>query len=123
MKAQLKAFLLQPVLLVCTAVFLVNQGFDRTDTYIPFISAYLDDFLTIPLSGSFILLVQRFATYRNPAYVLPLWQVVFLWVAFSVWFEWYLPQQSTDFVQSWGDLVAYGLGGVLFQLALNRPQA
>ena len=122
MRAALKQYLLNPVLVVCTLVFAINQVFDHTGVYIPFVHAYLDDFLTLPLSGALILFVQRFLTYRNPAYVLPVWQVAFLWLVFSVWFEWYLPQQSAAYVQNGWDVVAYALGGVLFQFTINRPQ-
>ena len=122
MRAALKQYLLNPVLVVCTLVFAINQVFDHTGVYIPFVHAYLDDFLTLPLSGALILFVQRFLTYRNPAYVLPVWQVAFLWLVFSVWFEWYLPQQSAAYVQNGWDVMAYALGGVLFQFTINRPQ-
>ena len=122
MWAALKSYLFQPVLLVCTAVFIINQIFDHTGVYIPFVHAYLDDFLTLPLSGALILLVQRFVVYRHPSYVLPVWQVVFLWAVFSVWFEWYLPEQSAAYVRNGWDVVAYALGGVLFHFTTNRPQ-
>ena len=105
-----------------SVVFIINQVFDHTGVYIPFVHAYLDDLLTLPLSGALILFVQRFVTYRNPAYVLPLWQVAFLWAVFSVWFEWYLPAQSDAYVQNGWDVVAYAVGGVLFHRVINRPQ-
>lgn len=110
------------MLVTCTVVFAINQVFDRTGVYIPFVHAYLDDFLTLPLSASLILFVQRFVTYRNPGYALPLWQLIFLWLVFSVWFEWYLPTQSARYVANAWDVVAYALGGVLFALTINKPQ-
>ena len=119
---QVKAFLTRPLLLLLVAVFFINQVFDHTGVYIPFVHAYLDDVLTIPLSATLILFVQRFVTYRSPAYTLPMWQVVFLWAVFSVWFEWYLPQQSAAFVRNWWDILAYAVGGVLFVWKLNKPQ-
>lgn len=118
---QIKAFLTRPLLLVLVAVFIINQVLDRTGTYIPFVHAYLDDVLTIPLSATFILFFQRFVTYRNPAHTLPVWQIVFLWAAFSVWFEWYLPEQSAAYVRNEWDLVAYAAGGGLFLWKLNKP--
>ena len=122
MRSAIRQYLLNPVLLSCTVVFLINQVFDHTGVYIPFVHAYLDDFLTIPLSGAYTLFVQRFLTYRNPAYVLPVWQLIFLWAVFSVWFEWYLPQQSDAYVRNAWDVVAYAVGGVFFHRVINRPQ-
>ncbi len=115
-------FLTRPLFLLLTALFLANQLIEHFGIVVPFVHAYLDDFLTLPLGLSFVLFVQRFLVYRDGRYSLPVWQIVFAWVVFSVWFELILPQYKATSVANVWDVVAYAAGGLVFYRRMNQPQ-
>ena len=117
----LKSVLRNPVFVVAAVLFSINFVLDRTGPTIPFVHSYLDDLLFLPLSLGLILLVQRAVTFRNTTYVLPWWQIIAAFAFFTVWFEWYLPQQSERYTGDWWDVLAYALGGALFVWRINVP--
>jgi len=81
-----------------------------------FITSWFSDFLAIP----FIMLLFRIVIgffendYRNKA--LPIYFIATAVVVYSVWFEWYLPNQNTVYIGDWIDVLAYVAGGLCFFL-------
>lgn len=79
---------------------------------IPFVHAYLDDVLCMPLLLFPVLWLFR--RFMGPGYVFPPAYPIFTWVALCVVFEGILPLKSPDFTADGVDMFCYALGAVLF---------
>ncbi|MCJ8163745.1 hypothetical protein MKJ04_02760 [Pontibacter sp. E15-1] len=112
--------LLHPFFLSCLLLFCLNQGLEQAQVYIWPLHTHLDDLLCLPITLQLVLVVQR-AYFRNPAMVLPRWQVVFAWAAFSVCFELLLPLYKPLYTADALDVAAYAFGGLGFAAILNKP--
>jgi hypothetical protein len=75
------------------------------------IGNYLSDFLC----GLFVLTIQKIYPRRQRSVSIEM--VLFSWVYVVILFEVLLPHFSDKFTADWADLVAYGLGGVLFHFS------
>jgi hypothetical protein len=84
----------------------------------PLLAAYLSDLLCLPLMLSVALAMHRLLICRTGT--LPRSWVVAAWLAVSVWFEGLLPLWSVQATADPLDVVAYALGGLIFQRWLNR---
>lgn len=87
----------------------------------PVLTAHLADFLALPLELTLVLWLMRRYYFRNPAFVLPTSWIVSTGVFFALWFEGILPYFSAYATADWLDVLAYGLGGLVFWRYLNRP--
>lgn len=74
---------------------------------------YLNDFLVIPMVGTFCLhcvwIIKKDNTIR-----LDIFTIFSLVALFSIFFEYYLPQQSYRYTEDILDVVCYFMGGVVF---------
>lgn len=91
---------------------------ERTGNPIPWVHAYLDDLFCMPLILFPVLLLFR--RWAGPLYRFPVSYAVLTWVALCVVFELVLPLRDPRFTADGWDMVAYGLGGVLFGY-MQRP--
>lgn len=84
-----------------------------------FVFHYLNDFLAIPIIATICLhgvwLIKKDYSIR-----LNLLTVMSLVAFYSVFFEYYLPQQSHRYTGDIWDVVCYSLGGIVFYLLQKR---
>lgn len=110
-----------PVFLVCLFLAFTNQVLEKGfGIFLPVVHCYLDDFLCFPIVLTLGLAAYRF---QWPVYQLTAWHVWPLVLIYSVYFEWYLPQQSVVYTADVLDVVMYALGAVFFQQFINRSGA
>lgn len=76
---------------------------------------HLNDFLLIPLVGTFALHVVWFLK-KDTRIRLNAFTIFSLVLLFSIVFEWYLPKQSFRYTADVYDVLAYTLGGFVFFL-------
>jgi maltodextrin utilization protein YvdJ len=88
----------------------------------PFVHAYLDDILALPVILTLVVAVQRQWIYRNPSYVLSKFQVFFAVLYVSVLFEGILPALSARYTRDSWDIPGYILGALIFYWFINRPE-
>ena len=103
------------------ALFLLNRWIEsRGLSFIP-VRSWLDDVLVLPLALGFALWIHR--RRRGGSWTIPMFQVIVAVVLYALVFELVLPSYLDSAVADPLDVVAYAVGGVLFQLLLNRPLA
>ena len=105
------------VFLVCLLLASANQILEKGfGVYIPIVHSYLDDVLCFP-----IVLTLGLAAYRlvDEQYTLTKFHYVFTFVVYAVYFEWYLPQISSNATSDGWDLLAYTVGMTLFGYFIN----
>lgn len=105
--------LLQPLFLLACFLFLLNQFLESQQIFIPYIHAYLDDFLCFPIVLTLILFLLR-RIYQNPNFRFTTLQIVFAVAYFSLAFEVVLPYFSANYRSDALDVVAYILGAMFF---------
>lgn len=114
----------QPLFLALSALYLFSQlnRHWRFWALPAALNSHLADVLTLPLLLSITLSIMRRYYFRHPAFVLPGSWVVCTWLSVSLIFELLLPLlRPRAFTADWLDIVAYGLGGLVFWRWLNRP--
>lgn len=79
----------------------------------PIIQGYLSDFLAIPLMLGVILIILRWYS-NDPRFQISSLRILFAFVYISVAFEWILPKYKANFHADWWDVLAYGLGALVF---------
>jgi hypothetical protein len=118
------AELRQPLFLVLAGLYLfslLNRHY-RFWALPAALNSHLADLLALPLLLTVTLSVMRRQYFRQPAFVLPGSWVASTWLSTSGLFEVLLPLlRPHAFRADWLDVVAYGLGGVVFWRWLNRP--
>lgn len=107
--------------LLSLALFLVVQilkfhAFSKPD----WIFHYLNDFITIPMVATICLHVI-WAIKKDRTIRLNIFTIISLVALFSLYFEFYLPKQSTRYTGDLWDVVCYFLGGMLFYFLQNIP--
>src|SRR5690554_7644742 len=87
-----------PLFLVLATCYAVYYGLKQTDLVLPvFITSYLADLLSIFLVNTFALWIIR-KMKNSPKLELPIAMVFLSVIMFSVFFEFFLPQQSPQYV-------------------------
>jgi hypothetical protein len=113
----MKRTLTNPVFLTCLLLASINQTLEKgLGVSIPVVHGYLDDLLCFPIG-----LTLGLAAYRIvwPNYRLTLWHIWPVVFIYSVYFEWYLPQTSTNYTSDLLDVLMYVLGALIFQRFIN----
>lgn len=103
--------------LCCLSLATANQALEKGFViFIPLIHSYLDDLLCLP-----IVLTLGLAAYRIvwPTYKLRLWHMIPVFVVYSIYFEWYLPQISLAYTSDLFDVLAYTGGLTIFSYFIN----
>ena len=109
----MKRTLSNPVFLICVGLAIVNQLIEKGfGIFIPIIHSYLDDVLCFPIVLTLGLGVYRFRWPNYQLSVYHIWPVVLI---YSVYFEWYLPLESTVYTADLLDVFMYVMGALIFQ--------
>ncbi|MDR0228720.1 MAG: hypothetical protein LBI72_06605 [Flavobacteriaceae bacterium] len=77
------------------------------------VNNYVNDFLTLPLVLTLGLYLIR-KIKREHTLKLPLLLVLLTAFAYSIYFEWYLPQYHIRYTGDWWDCVMYFCGAIVF---------
>ena len=85
----------------------------------PAITSYLRDLLCLPLMLGLALAAHQLVYGRQAR--LPASWVLAAWAAVALWFEVLLPRWAPHAVADAWDVLAYGVGALIFQRWLNRP--
>jgi hypothetical protein len=97
--------------------YLLEKGFG---IFIPFIHAYMDDLLCMPVVLTLTLFLLRWLL-NNPAFILSKKQVFFAVIYFSLAFELLLPIYSDNYTSDVMDPFAYGIGAVAYYNWIQAP--
>lgn len=101
-------------------VFLIYKFIQLTYPSIPFVHAYLEDVLAIPIvlkSAEFIIrLIPGKQDFR-----VRIMDVVVTTLMFSIYFEWWIPKVDLRFTSDLYDLIAYACGAGIFLFLLSAP--
>jgi hypothetical protein len=101
-------------------LFGINQGVERLlGIYIPFIHAYLDDLLAMPVVLGLTLQVFRWIHPLKTRFYFSKIQLTVGWVYFSFLFEVLLPQWADIYTADIWDVVCYGVGTIIFDRFIN----
>jgi hypothetical protein len=117
----MKRTLSNPVFLTCLVLAAGNQMLEKEfGVFLPIIHSYLDDLLCFP-----IVLTLGLAMYRAfiPNYKLDLLHMIPVLIAYSIYFELYLPSVSTSATSDPIDVLMYALGMAVFGYFINRNDA
>ncbi|WBO86387.1 hypothetical protein [Hymenobacter yonginensis] len=86
------------------------------------LNSHFADVLALPLLLTVALSFMRRLYFRQPTFVLPGSWVVSTWLSVALVFEVLLPRfRPRTYTADWLDIVAYGLGGLIFWRWLNCP--
>ncbi len=111
-----------PFFIFCCLVFWFNQGIERIwNIYIPYVHAYLDDLLAMPVIFGITLQVFRWIHPLKAAFTFTKIQLFVGWLYFSLIFEVFLPWRSDIYTADPWDVVCYGIGTFLFYKIINKP--
>ena len=76
----------------------------------------------MPLVMGFALLMQRLVIGNRQDFVFSNLMIVLVWLYASVMFEWILPKYY-PYTADWKDVIAYGIGALIFRFYLNTKPA
>lgn len=111
-----------PFFIILGLVYAVYYGLKQTDFVFPLlISNYLADLLSIFLVNTFTLWSVR-KIKNKPSVELPIYLVFLSIVMFSIFFEFILPNKSSNYVYDFWDIVCYAISGagyILWRKRLN----
>ena len=102
--------------LLMSCYFLIRYLRMTVDELPNFVRYHLTDLLFVPAMSLFALIIIRF-TRKEAELTIPWYSVVIQVIAVSIYFEWYLPNNSPEGHIHIGDLMdclMYAVGGVLF---------
>lgn len=110
-----------PFFVAACLLFWVNQYLEKIQgIYLPFVHAYLDDILAMPVVLGITLQVFQWIHPKKSAFRFTPVQVIVGWLYFSFLFEFLLPKWSDIYVADPIDVLMYGLGCLLFYRLINR---
>lgn len=111
---------LHPCFLICSITFLLNQLLEQLGYQIWVLNSFLDDLLCLPISLTLVLVAERLY-FSNASIILPKGYVLVSILLFGLVFEVLLPQLSPKHTADIWDMLAYSLGGLIFEMGINRP--
>ena len=116
------ALLKNKIFLIFIFLFIVNYLLEKCfGVFIPFIHAYLDDLLCMPIVLTITLALLHRMINTKP-YRLSGKQIIFAVAYFSIVFEVILPKLNKKHTADVLDVFAYALGAILFYLYINNVQ-
>ncbi|SIS53909.1 magnesium citrate secondary transporter [Belliella pelovolcani] len=111
-----------PFFLFCCLLFWVNQAIERLwGIFIPWIHAYLDDLLAMPVIFGITLQIFRWIHPLRNQFVFTKVQLLVGWFYFSLIFEVFLPRRSDIYTADPWDVLCYAIGTLLFYKLINFP--
>jgi hypothetical protein len=109
-----------PLFLISVFLFIMNQIMERKGIFIPWVHAYLDDLLCMPVTLTIALFMQQKFTF-SPSYTLSKNKIIGVLMFYSVFYEVWLPHIYSRYTSDVLDVAAYATGAVLFYFFLNNP--
>ena len=92
----------------------------KMQIYFPrLIQFYAIDLLAVPILGNLSLAFYRWIT-KEEQITLPIYSLIFLVIGLSFVFEYQMPKHHPRYVADVWDIVMYILGGLFFQLVMNK---
>ncbi|MCH7401469.1 magnesium citrate secondary transporter [Belliella kenyensis] len=111
-----------PLFIICCIAFWVNQAIERAwEIYIPWVHAYLDDLLAMPVIFGITLQIFRWIHPLKAKFRFSKKQLIIGWIYFSLIFEVFLPSRSDIYTADPWDVVCYGIGTIAFYIFINNP--
>ncbi|PKR79724.1 hypothetical protein CW751_13445 [Brumimicrobium salinarum] len=112
----MKKTISHPLFIVLFLIYITYYGLKQTEVVFPlFVSSYLADLLSIFLVNTFALAIIR-KVQNKPNLEFPPLLVLLSIAMFSLFFEFYLPSQSTIYVQDPWDILCYFISGGMYVL-------
>lgn len=111
-----------PYFLIPVLLFTINQYLEKVSgIFIPWVHAYLDDMLAMPVILGITLQVFRWIHPQKNQFVFKKIPLLVAWIYVSVVFEWYLPSTADYYIRDLWDVVCYALGTLFFHFKINLP--
>jgi len=115
-------YILKPWFLIICVIVLLHQILEKIGhIYIPFISAYLDPLLMMPIVLHLSLWERRLFFYKNIRFIFSPFDLAIYWIVISLITEILFPLLNKYFVADMGDVLCYLVGTCVFGLFLNKP--
>jgi len=109
-----------PFFIIPCIVFWTNQYLEKKQNiFIPFVHAYLDDLMAMPVVLGITLQAFRWIHPLKNAFVFTKFQVIIGFAYFSFLFEFVLPMWSDIYKADILDVVFYGVGALVFYNFIN----
>lgn len=110
-----------PFFYIPTLLFLANQILEKVfGVFIPFVHAYLDDLLAIPVILGITLQIYKKIHPKRERFTFTKTQILVAVIYVSVVFEWFLPKYSSTYIGDILDVLCYVLGSVYFYFLVNQ---
>lgn len=105
---------------ICLVIFLLHQLSQKLFKWsYPWIDAYLDNLLCLPIFMGFLLMERRFLWQKKATYCFPLLDVILLTLILSFIYEELFPVFFQGFTKDYWDYLFYGLGAMIFYKYIN----
>jgi hypothetical protein len=115
----IKFILFNPIFIGSAFLLILHQFVQKVWLInLPFIDAYLDDFLAMPFILSLFWIEQLFWKRRTTN--LSTFEIIIFTVLFAVFFEEIIPKFSINYTKDYWDYLMYGLGSFVFYFMINR---
>lgn len=112
-----------PYFISACMIFWLNQFLEKKlKIFIPYVHAYLDDLLALPVVLGITLQVFKWIHPLKKDFVFSRTQVFVGWLYFSFLFEFLLPRWSTTYTADVWDVVCYGIGAIIFHKLINNKK-
>lgn len=105
---------------LCLTLFAAYKLFEIYNPAIPFLHTHLEDILALPIILKSALLTIHVLLPKYRHYVIPLRDSLFILVAFSLYYELYLPAMDPRFTADIWDVLCYVAGLFIFELWMNE---
>ncbi|HSJ69683.1 MAG TPA: hypothetical protein VK921_18520 [Anditalea sp.] len=112
-----------PLFIFSCLVFWINQYLERIqEIYIPYVHAYLDDLLAMPVVLGITLQAFRWFHPLKDKFIFTKTHIILAVVYFSLIFEVILPMKSEIYTRDWWDVLCYALGALAFYYFINNVE-
>ena len=108
--------------LLFSIIYLLIKTLQLSGVDIPIVHDYFADLLCIPIVLSICLALLQLLYSKYKYRRLELSKVVFAVIYVAIVFELFLPFYSSTYTGDIIDVAAYCIGGVIFQLTINKPK-
>jgi hypothetical protein len=112
-----------PLFIFSCVLFWINQYLERVQgLYIPYVHAYLDDLLAMPVVLGITLQAFRWFHPLKGQFVFTRTHIIIAVIYFSLIFEVILPMKSATYTRDWWDILCYAIGAVAFYYWINKEE-
>jgi len=117
----MKSVLKNPYFYIPAILFWINQILEkRFEIFIPFVHAYLDDLLAMPVILGISLIIFRIIHPLKSRFTFTKTQIIIGTAYISFLFEYLLPKWSPNYTSDPWDLACYAVGSLVFYKMINK---